>query len=310
MSQDFEEKLREAIGTDQVEIPADTQTAIAAGRRIVRGRRIGWWLAACAVVAAAVVVLPRMVPPGVPAYPVGSPTATAATTGPTAPAPDLDRTGWSVLKLRGVLVTDGRGRPPTLVFLNGSLYAYDGCNARNGTFTQDGAKVTLALTGGTLKLCSEGSTRRQVESLDAALGRTLEARSDGNLLTLLDAYGSPVLDATYDPTPLLIAEGGTWVLDNPDGAWGKGSPGFTLQVHDDRLSGRTACEDYEAPYRHRLAAWTVTDMIRTNVLPCPNVTSAHSERFLGLLAEVTTVRTTGDRLLLVTPEETLAFTRK
>ena len=46
MNEDFEDQLRLAIRHDDVEIAADTDAAIRYGRQIVRGRRIGWGVAA------------------------------------------------------------------------------------------------------------------------------------------------------------------------------------------------------------------------------------------------------------------------
>ncbi len=99
MTQDFEELLRQAIDSDEVEIPANTEQAIAAGRRIVRGRRIGWGLGASAVVAAAVLVLPGLLQRPVAAVPAqthGDRTASPA------PADGwLIGTEWSVVRLGG-----------------------------------------------------------------------------------------------------------------------------------------------------------------------------------------------------------------
>jgi heat shock protein HslJ len=85
---------------------------------------------------------------------------------------------------------------------------------------------------------------------------------------------------------------------------------ITLEVGHGRLTGKTGCGDYTADFTRTGDAWTVTRVQRKNMLPCPNTTSAMSERFLGLLPEVTRVQANGNQLQLMAPGETLFFSRK
>jgi heat shock protein HslJ len=110
---------------------------------------------------------------------------------------------------------------------------------------------------------------------------------------------------------MLAAEGATWRLDNKDGHWGNGNDsGITLKVNDATLSGKTSCTGYTADFQHAGDAWTIAEPTLQNPHPCPNTVSARSEHFLGLLQKVTTVQVTEDQLRLVTPDETLSFSRK
>lgn len=426
MNEDFEDRLRLAISRDEVEIPADTAAALRDGRRIHHGRRVGWSVAAGAVVAAAVLVLPGMVPQGVPAFPAqpGATTSASPASGRTlagtewsavklqgaalrpgssislrfgdgwvdgfggcnhygytvvdgrieaglyredgdrltiAPVattamgcingisdqegrylqalprverfsltgsglelygskgttllefepttPVLERSGWTVAAIKGTAPLAGP-RQPSLVFLNGTLVAHDGCNAINGTVSGTVDELKLAVRGGTMKLCTGEAISAQQEDFTAALLGATRAVIQGDQLTLVDAAGAPLLEAIADPARLLVAEGAMWRLDNKDGRWGSGTDSaITLQVKDDVLHGQTGCGDYSASYTHSGDAWTISPVQTSNNLPCPSGTSTYAQRFIEELQKVTTVQVAKDQLRLVTPDMTLTFTR-
>ncbi|HEY3544710.1 MAG TPA: META domain-containing protein [Propionicimonas sp.] len=425
MNEDFEDQLRLAIRSDDVEIAADTDTAIRDGRRIVRGRRLAWGVAACTVVAAAALLLPGLAQRGVPGVPVqpGATTSASPASGVLAgtewnavklegaalrpgtaitlrfgdgwvdgfggcndfgyttadgkiaagayhqdgdrlsiapvatttkgcangvsdqegrflqaiprvdhflissgglvlqlfgadggllvqfepAAPKLERTGWTVTAIKGAPPVPGT-RPPSLVFLKDSLYGYDGCNSVNGTLSSDGA-LTLTVGGGTLKLCPDAAMSTQVENFRSALEEVSRVMVQGDQLSLLGRAGTPLLQATSDPARVLAAERATWQLDNKGGDWGNDS-GITLRVNDATLSGKTGCAEYTADFQHAGDTWTIAEPTLQNPHPCPNTVSARSERFLGMLQKVTAVQATEDQLRLITPDETLSFSRK
>ena len=423
MNEDFEDQLRLAIRHDDVEIAADTDAAIRNGRQIVRGRRIGWGVAACAVVAAAALLLPGLAQRGVPGVPVepGATTSASPASGVLAgtewnavklegaalrpgtsitlrfgdgwvdgfggcndfgyttadgkitagayhqdgdrlsiapvatttkgcangvsdqegrflqaiprvdhflvssgglvlqlfgadggilvqfepAAPKLERTGWTVTAIKGAPPVPGT-RPPSLVFLNGSLSGYDGCNAITGNFSAAGA---ITVTATTFKLCSDAAISTQADNVKAALEGASRVMVQGDELSLLGRAGTPLLKATSDPARVLAAEGATWHLDNKGGDWGNDT-GITLRVNDATLSGKTGCAEYTADFQHAGDTWTIAEPTLQNPHPCPNTVSARSERFLGLLQKVTAVQATEDQLRLVTPDQTLSFSRK
>ena len=123
--------------------------------------------------------------------------------------------------------------------------------------------------------------------------------------------GTPLLRAASDPVRLLVAEAATWRLDNKDGRWGAGKDSaITLRVNDDTLSGNTGCSDYSAPFEHSGDRWTISPVVTTNNMPCPNGTSAFSQQFLEVFQKVTTVQVAQNQLRLITPDVTLSFTRQ
>lgn len=424
MNEDFEDRLRLAIRHDEVEIPADTDAAINEGRRVLRGRRVGWGVAACTVAAAAALLLPGVSQsrvPAVPAEPAATVSASPAsgkalagtewnvvalegaalragtsitlrfgdgwvdgfggcntfgytasggtieagayhqdgdrlTIAPVAttakgcangvgdqegrflqalskvargeltsgglvlrlfgadgglllqfePArPNLEGTSWVVTVVKGVpaITTERR---PSLTFLTDSLSGYDGCHTVSASFSADG---TFTLLGGRAKLCDNPAARTQAKNFADALERASRVVVQGDQLTVLGRAGTPLLQATADPMHGLASD--VWQLENRIGYWGAGENwGITLKMNKATLSGSSGCADYTAAYQRSGEAWAIAEPTTRNPMPCPNTRSAMSVRFLQVLPKVTTVYLVGNQLRLVTPDETLSFSRR
>ncbi|MGV8907945.1 MAG: META domain-containing protein [Propionicimonas sp.] len=425
MNEDFEDQLRLAIRHDEVEISADIDAAVREGRRAIRGRRVGWGVAACTLVAAASLLVPGVIQrvPAVPAEPGGTVSASPAsgkalvgtewsavslegaalrpgtsitlqfgdgwvdgfggcntfgytksdgrieagayrqdgdrlTIAPVAttakgcangvgdqegrflqalprverssitsgglvlqlfgsdgrlllqfePArPNLEDTAWVVTAIKGLppLTTQ---RQPSLTFLKDSLSGYDGCHTVNGSFSA-GGNLTIRLLGGRSKLCADAAVRTQAKNFAEALEQASRVLVQGDQLTLLGRAGTPLLQATAFPTHGLTSD--VWQLDNRTGYWAAGENwDITLEVNHATLSGNSGCADYTAAYQRSGDAWTIAEPITRSPMPCPNTRSAMSERFLQLLPKVTSMQVVGNQLRLVTPDETLSFTRR
>ncbi len=188
-----------------------------------------------------------------------------------------------------------------------ALSGYDGCNAITGNFSATGA---ITVTASTLKLCSDEAISTQADNVKAALEGASRVMVQGDQLSLLGRAGTPLLQATSDPTLMLATEGFTWRLDNKDGRWGQGkdSP-ITIRVESDTLSGNSGCGDYTARFTHLGDSWTVEEPDVVPV-PCPSNAGHPASVFLSLLARVRQVDTTEGQLRLITPDETLSFTLK
>jgi heat shock protein HslJ len=201
------------------------------------------------------------------------------------------------------------GTQPSLVFLKGSLYGNDGCNAVTGTFSADGTP-TVTVTGSTYKLCTDIAVSTQAQDFTAAVEGASRVMVQGDQLILLGRAGTPLLQATADPARLLAAEGATWRLDNKDGRWGPGkeSP-ITVRIGADTLSGNSGCGNYTAGFTHAGDVWRVQEPDVVPV-PCPSTAGHPAGVFLSLLAKVTQVQTADGHLRLITPDETLSFSLK
>jgi heat shock protein HslJ len=100
-------------------------------------------------------------------------------------------------------------------------------------------------------------------------------------------------------------------LDNKNGDWGAGKDSaITLQVNDDVLFGTTGCSQYNAAYQHNGDAWTVSAVLTFKTVPCASRTSSYAQRFIEVIQKVTTVQVAENQLRLVTPDETLSFSRQ
>ena len=194
MNEDFEDQLRLAIRHDEVEIAADTDAAIRDGRRIVRGRRLGWGVAACTVVAAAALLLPGLAQRGVPAVPVQP----GATTSASPASGVLAGTEWNAVKLEGAALRPGTSI--TLRFGDGWVDGFGGCNnfgyttadgeIEAGAYHQDGDRLTIAPVATTEKGCANGVSDQEGRFLQA-LPRVdhFLISSGGLVLQLLGADG-------------------------------------------------------------------------------------------------------------------------
>ncbi len=219
----------------------------------------------------------------------------------------LERTGWQVTSISGAAPLPER--PPTLLFRDGGIHASTGCNGISGSYSQDGDRLTMTQMGMSLMLCEDPAIMLQEKAVADALDRVTGAVVEGGHLHLLDAAGDTMLEAIPDSALLLAAEKSTWRLDNSSGQWGKGEQtSITLRVERGRLSGRSGCGDYTADFTHNGNSWSISAGTREPV-PCPSDAGQPADRFLELLEKVTRVELEDNQLRLITPDETLYFTR-
>lgn len=109
-----------------------------------------------------------------------------------AEVPDLTGTEWHVIELRGEpIVVDPL--PEVAFFEEGAFAAWAGCNRFRGSYTRDGAAITVPETvAGTMMACPpplDTLEREMIGAMVAATGIAL----DGTNLVLTDATGATVL---------------------------------------------------------------------------------------------------------------------
>ena len=125
--------------------------------------------------------------------------AGAATAGPQPMASTtIAETSWTLTHLRTepVAVAD-KQREPYLVFKDGRVSGYAGCNQLSGGYTQDGGKLTFTPMALTRMACPTGM---DVESqLIAALAKVAGLKRNDTQLDLLDASGATVARLTARP---------------------------------------------------------------------------------------------------------------
>jgi len=129
--------------------------------------------------------------------PGGAAGASTADPQPMASMPLAD-TSWTLTHLRTepVAVAD-KQREPFLVFKDGRVSGYAGCNQLSGGYTQDGGKLTFTPMALTRMGCPTGMG---VESqLIAALAKVAGLKRNDTQLDLLDASGTTVARLTARP---------------------------------------------------------------------------------------------------------------
>ena len=109
-----------------------------------------------------------------------------------AEVPDLTGTEWRVIELRGETV--GVDPLPEIAFFEeGAFAAWAGCNRFRGSYTRDGAAITVPETvAGTMMACPpplDTLEREMIDAMVSATGLVL----DGTSLVLTDASGAPAL---------------------------------------------------------------------------------------------------------------------
>jgi len=192
-----------------------------------------------------------------------------------------------------------------------------GCNQYGGDYRQNGTALSVSSLAQTLKFCEEPKgimeqEARFMEILGSAAGWRIE---NGRLL-LTDAAGAAVL-AFVKEAPRTLA-GTSWTLASlagEDGAMAPVLTGTTVTAAfgtDSRLGGSAGCNHYGADYTRSGANLTIGPAVRTEMY-CTNPPGImeQEDRYLALLANVTSYRVEGGLLVLAGREGTdlLAFER-
>lgn len=307
MKEDFEDQLRRAIHSDDIEIRSDTEQAIRAGRRIVRGRRLGWGVAASAIALAAALIVPGMLQLPLPAVP--APAATRSSTASAVPDPSrrLAGTAWVAERLNDAPLAPGSRI--SLEFANDRVSGYDGCNwfsqagVDRAGYRQDGDRLSIGEFGTTLRLCTAPGVNEQEQAFTDALPRVARFQIVNSRLILLDSLGASLVE--FRP---FTADGRTWTLDASTGKWVGEHSGITLFVDGATVSGSTTCGSYTARLSRDGPGWTISD-IKKQPISCPYDAGHRASEFLDHLARVTLaeVYAAGPTLRLRTPGSELVF---
>ena len=166
---------------------------------------------------------------------------------------DLTGVKWSVTSISGTAAPPGFYA--TATFKDGHVAGVDGCNwyGRDYLSTIDGA-FRLGEGSMTAMGCL-GAAGRLVDRFQSALGKVTAYRVQGDVLTLFDKSGDPVLVFRGGAPPPI--SGMTWQVYGfrqgpPDDKLavegpGRGGP-ITATFEDGRITGATACGRYGADF--------------------------------------------------------------
>jgi heat shock protein HslJ len=230
-------------------------------------------------------------------------TATPADSEP-AVATELTGTSWVLESYAG---PDGEpvaaatsGDVGTLVFAaDGSFAGSTGCNRIAGTYTQDGASLTLASGPMTLRAC-EGPVAVQEAAIVAALPLVDSFTAESSLV-LQDADGSALL--TYAPGLSSLA-GTSWQatgINNGKEAVvsQEGTEKVTALFGDDgTLSGSGGCNSYTGTYTTSGTDQITIGALAATEMACPEPVMEIEQMYFAALGTVATYRIEGATLTL------------
>ncbi len=301
MNEDLEDQLRLAIRHDDVEIAADTDAAIRDGRQIVRGRRLGWGVAACAVVAAAALFLPALAQRGVPGVPVEP----GATTSASPASGVLAGTEWTAVKLEGAALRPGTSI--TLRFGDGWVDGFGGCNHFGytttdgridaGAYRQSGDRLTIAPVATTAMGCANGVGDQEGRFLQAVPRVDHFLISSGGLvLQLFGADGGVLIQ--FEPAAPKLERSGWTVITIKGAPPVAGTRQPSLVFLKGSLSGFDGCNAFTGTFSVD-GDLTITVLGGTLKLCTDAAMTRQVADFKAALEEASRVMVQGDQLSLL-----------
>jgi len=230
----------------------------------------------------------------------------------------LTGTSWSLesyLDGNGTLVPVLSGSVVSARFDDGKVTGSAGCNQYGGDYVLNGTNLSVSSLIQTLKFCEEpeGIMEQEARFMDL-LGSATGCRIENDRLLLTDAAGATTLTFVKE-APAGLA-GTSWTLTSladENGTMVPALTGTTITVvfgADGRLGGSAGCNHYGADYATDGANLTIEPAIRTEMYCSePKGIMEQEDRYLGLLANVTSYCVEGDRLILTDREgaDLLAF---
>lgn len=146
------------------------------------------------------------------------------------------------------------GSEITLIFHEESISGSAGCNRYMGSYSVDGAGISIGAIGATKMFCGEAGIMEQEGRYISLLGEAEVIAVDGETLTLSDAAGSPLLTferITELPEPSLTGVQWRLVSITEKGYVSEAIPerAVTATFDGERISGSGGCNSYSAGYQ-------------------------------------------------------------
>ncbi len=181
-----------------------------------------------------------------------------------------------------------------------------GCNHYGGSYTLDGANLSVSELFSTLMYCSEPGVMEQEGLYIGHLANVTSYRVEGDRLTLTDAAGTPLLSFVHakatPPAPLV---GTDWLLDSYNTGKDSASSviaGTTVTATfspDKKIAGSAGCNHYGAGYALNGTNLTVSPPVSTKMYCGEPGIMDQETRYLTLLESVAGYSINGDRLDLL-----------
>lgn len=180
-----------------------------------------------------------------------------------------------------------------------TLSGTTGCNNFGGTFTQDGAKLTIQLGPMTLMACTDDAANAQERAITQALPTVASFTAAGQL-ALLDDEGAAIL--IYDANTAGL-EGTAWTATGVNnGNGGVESTALTGTISaafaDGTVSGNSGCNQYHAAYETSGTDGLTISNVATTRKACEEAAMTLESQFTAALAKVATYSISGTTLTL------------
>jgi len=181
-----------------------------------------------------------------------------------------------------------------------ALSGTTGCNSFNGTFTQDGAKLTIALGPITEVACTDDATTAQERAIVGGLSEIASFTATGQL-ALLDSAGAALM--IYDPNSAAL-EGTSWTATGVNnGKGGVESTALTNTISaafaaGAAISGFAGCNQYNGTYTTAGTDGLTISKVATTRKACAEDAMTLESQYTAALAKVTTYEISGNALTL------------
>jgi heat shock protein HslJ len=191
----------------------------------------------------------------------------------------------------GTLTDVPAGVTVTAVFAAGRINGTSGCNQYFGSYTTDGAKITISETGGTMMACP-GPVMAVEQAYLANLGKAATFTATSTDLTMYASDDTTILK--YASTPVVPITTGTFhvtALNNGSGGVVSVAAGVDLTATfgtDGTVSGFSGCNTFNGPYTLSGDAIKIGP-IATTKMACAADAMTTEAQYLAALASSTTV---------------------
>lgn len=227
---------------------------------------------------------------------------------PNTPGIPLADTGWVLETLSGQPVIPDT--QVTLNFQNDALNGTDGCNRYSGTYTVDGAKITVNQDiVATMMACAEPIMEQASTYIDA-LTQAATYTVSGRQLTLLDASGKTLATFTQQSRELSSTSWTVTGYNNGRQAVVSVLAGSTLTLEfgaDGKLGGSAGCNTYTATYEVSGGSLKIGPAASTRKMCAdPAGVMEQEAQFLKALETATSYAIDGDQLEMRTADGALA----
>ena len=191
----------------------------------------------------------------------------------------------------GSLADVPTGVTVTAAFAAGRINGTSGCNQYFGSYTTDGAKITISETGGTMMACP-GPSMAVEQAYLANLGKAATYTATSTDLTMYASDGTTILK--YASTPVVPITTGTFhvtALNNGSGGVVSVAQGVDLTATfgtDGTVSGFSGCNTFNGPYTLSGDSIKIGPIATTRKACAADAMTTESQ-YLAALASSTTV---------------------